>query len=288
MLNLTDKLRSEWENQGYLHIPGVLKTDEIINLRKIAEDVIENYETQKLKIQSSAQGNTTLGAHNHQSYNILQAIEYTEGFDCLLDHPVIFGLITDIMGVYLQVSGCDLFIRHPSTEISALNQFHTDGGPSLQKILPQKNTPPLLIKMQYFLTDLNEEYSGNLTVVPGSHLKPVLGYNKNCLVHDCNKYVEKGVMPPDAKQILVKAGDVVIHAWTLWHAVSPNRSNVIRKSVSVRYSQLWSRPYYQKISKEIMTRLTMRQKRLLGDIGEDATPTEYYTPPNQTEIIMDY
>ena len=288
MLNLTDKMREKWDKQGYLHIPNVLKNDEIINLKKAADNVIEKYENRTLNMECSAQGNPTLGKHNAESYNILQAIEYTDRFDYLLDHPRIFGVITDIMGVFLQVSGCDLFIRHPSTEISGLNQFHTDGGPSLQKILPQKKTPPLLIKMQYFLTDLNEENAGNFTVVPGSHLKRIEGYNKNCLVPDCNQYVEKGMMPPEAKQILVKAGDIIIHAWTLWHAVSSNNSNVSRKSISIRYSQLWSRPYYHSISNDIMTRLTIRQKRLLGYIGEEGTPTEYYTPPNQKEIIMGY
>ncbi len=286
MLSMTDEMKNQWESQGYLHVPKVLEEDELVKLREATDNVIIQYMNKKSKMNSSEHGNRVLGKHNSESYNILQVIEYTEAFDFLLDYPKIFSIITQIMGIFLQVSGCDLFVRNPSSSISDLNKFHTDGGPSLQKILPQKSTPPLLIKMQYLLTDLDKEDEGNFMLVPGSHLKLVDYYDKNCLVHHCNKYVEKGEMPPESKQIIAKAGDVIIHVWTLWHAVAQNKSTCTRKSISIRYSPLWSRPYFNQISADVMSRLTARQQRLFGHLGDCPTPTEYYTPPNQKEIIL--
>lgn len=287
MLNITHEIRKLWETEGYLHIPNVLEKNELVKLKNAADEVIERYTNKEAAINSSEQGNRVLGKHNSESYNILQAIEYTDAFDYLLDHPKLFNIILGIMGNFLQASGCDLFVRNPSTCISSLNKFHTDGGPSLQNILPQKNTPPLLIKVQYLLTDLTAEDAGNFTVVPGSHLKRVGYYDKNCLIRSCNEYVTKGEMPPDSKQIIAKAGDAIMHVWTLWHAVSPNNTETIRKSISIRYSQLWSRPYYKHISDKVMSRLTIRQKRLLGYLGENPDPTEFYTPADQQEIILD-
>lgn len=286
MLSLTKDMRDEWEENGFLHLPNILSSEEINNFLNSANNVIEQYNQLSSSIDSSEKGNRVLGKHSKESYNILQVIEYSDAFDSLLDNSKIFPIILDIMGPFLQVTGCDLFVRHPITQISDLNKFHTDGGPSLQKILPQKNTPALLIKAQFFLTDLDAENSGNFTVIPGSHLKLVNYYDRNCLIKECSSYTENKLMPPEAKQIKVKAGDVVIHAWTLWHAVSPNISENTRKSISIRYGQLWSRPYFTHISSNVMQRLTKRQQRLLGNLGESSSPTEFYTPPNQNEIIF--
>lgn len=279
-IEFTPELREMWFEQGYLHLKNVLDESEVRNIRDAAQNMIK-----KKAVQSSRSSNNYLGNHGSESYNILQAIEYSDALDYLVDHNKIFDLIVKIMGPYLQVSGIDLFVRKPITTLSDLNRFHTDGGPSLQKILPHRDNFPLLIKVQYFATDLLEEDTGSIMVVPGSHLKRVKYYDKNCFIHECNTYVEKGSTPPTAKQIKLKAGDVFIHPWTLWHAVAPNKSNNTRISVSVRYSQIWCRPYYNFISQEVLSRLTPRQRRLFGDLGDGSTPSSYYTPPQQEEII---
>ena len=153
--------------------------------------------------------------------------------------------------------------------------FHTDAGPSLQRIHPHADSLPLQFKIKFFLTDLSEPDTANFMCVPGSHKKT---YPENRL--------EKGVYPEGAIQVLAEAGDAVIFPWALWHGVGPNRTDRIRKSVTFRYGLMWCRPYdYDRLPSHVLDRMTPRQRRLFGDMGETFHPTDYYKPNDQLEII---
>jgi ectoine hydroxylase-related dioxygenase (phytanoyl-CoA dioxygenase family) len=83
--------------------------------------------------------------------------------------------------------------------------------------------------------------------------------------------------PAGVVQLLSKAGDAVIFPWSLWHAVAPHRGDRARKSVALRYGQLWCRPYdYERLSPETLNRMTPRRRRLFGDLGLTAQPFNYY------------
>ena len=93
------------------------------------------------------------------SYTIIHAVEHTAGLDELMDHPGTFPIILDLMGPYLQLMGTQIYVRPPG-EHSGFN-WHTDAGPSLQRIRVTDDSPPLNFKVQFFLTDIPEEDSAN-------------------------------------------------------------------------------------------------------------------------------
>ena len=230
------------------------------------DSVIETYvqETPNL------QGNNRFGKG---AYTIIRAIERTDALDPLTDHPRTFGTILSLMGPYLQIMGTQIYVRHPDVE--ALMGFHTDAGPSLQRIHPHPDSLPLQFKIQFFLTDLSEPDQGNFMCVPGSHK---VRFPENRLA--------KGEYPEGAIQVLAEAGDAVIFPWALWHGVGPNQTDRIRKSVTFRYGQMWSRPYdYDKLPADALARMTPRRRRLFGDMGENHHPTDYFKPRDQLEII---
>ena len=157
---LTDVQRKEWETEGFLIIKNVLSSAEIETLLTAVDSVVERY----VQETPSLQGNNRFGKG---AYTIIRAIELTDALDPLTDHPHTFGTILSLMGPYLQIMGTQIYVRHP--DVDALMGFHTDAGPSLQRIHPHPDSLPLQFKIQFFLTDLTEPNQGNFMCVPGSH-----------------------------------------------------------------------------------------------------------------------
>jgi len=193
------------------------------------------------------------------------------------------------MGPFIQMMGLHIFVRGVCREYNTINnlmKFHTDSGPAIQRILPTPDNLPLQLKIQFFLTDVKDINSGNFTVIPASHRRRVKNYSPYCLIDECNERLKEGKMPEEAKQICVNAGDAVIHTLNLWHAVSPNYSNQIRQSISIRYGQLWFKSYYNYMTPEIINRLSPRQKRLLGIFEGEMREDIFYRPPEDQISLM--
>lgn len=279
---LSKEQLSSWHQNGYLILENMLSQHEIDKLLRAVDTIILLHEKTQSDVKS------TKKAHGKEYYNIHNPFDYTSTLDYLLDHPKTFDIITFLMGPYIQAMSCHIFVRHPSKANSTnIGKFHTDSGPALQRILPTPTNLPLQLKFQYFLTDVQTDNASNFIAIPGSHLKPVNYHHPHCLIPECNKYVEKGLLPPDAIQLKLKAGDVLVHALTLWHAVAPNNTKNTRRSISLRYGQTFFKDYHFKISETVLGRMTPRQRRLLGDFGAMERGDVAYRPPeNQVPLML--
>lgn len=278
---LTSSQLEEWHKNGFLILRNVLEEKEVSSLLKAVDKVISLHEekTEKHK-------NTT-AVHGKEYFNIHNPFDYTKNLDFLLDYPKTFDVITYLMGPYIQAMSCHIFVRHPSSaESTNIGKFHTDSGPALQRILPISENLALQIKAQFFLTDMTIENASNFIAIPGSHVRRVNYHHPYCLIPECNKYLDQGQIPPEAVQLRVKAGDVLFHALSLWHAVAPNKSLNTRRSVSIRYGQMWFKDYYFKTTKRILKRMTPRQRRLLGDFGDHVRGDIAYRPPDDHVPLM--
>jgi hypothetical protein len=222
--------------------------------------------------------------YHEKSYKLGRILRLTESFDHLIDHPGYFGKIVSLIGSHLQMMGTEIFVRGSAQD--TITKFHTDLGAGMQALLPVNGAPYLQIKAQIFLTDLSQPYSSNFTVIPGSHVKPVPENNPLCHIDHLNKQIgPDGQLPKEALQILAKPGDVLLFPHTLWHSVAPNYSKNIRKSICFRYGQLALRSLerFDPILSDSTRKLTVRQRRVLGDLG-GGTPSAY-RPEGQDEII---
>jgi hypothetical protein len=265
MNRLTKTMRQQWMEEGYLHIKNVIPRDEAAGYLDVANDVIKCYEENNPKVRDKG------------VYTIIQAIEHTAGLDPLMDHPNLFGIILDLMGPYLQIMGTQIYVRYPNQKDENLLGWHTDAGPSLRQIRVTPDSLPLNFKIQFFLTDIPKENCANFCVVPGSHRREFPAERP-----------DKSENPPGAVQLIAEAGDCAIFPNTLWHAVAPNLTDTVRRSVTYRYGQMWCRPYdYEKCPEDVLARMTPRRRRLVGDMGPNYTPTDYFKPKDQIEIIMD-
>lgn len=280
-LPLTRPQIDTFHRDGYLVLKNVFSLREVESYREVVDKVIN------LDRKGAFQKNSS-NYHSNTYYNLHNPLSYTDKLDGLIDSTKFFEVITFLMGPFIQMMGLHIFVRGCSTEKSPNNlmKFHTDSGPAIQRILPTPDNLPLQLKIQLFLTDVKNRNSGNFTVIPGSHIRRVKNYSPYCLVDECNEHLENGEMPEEAKQICVNAGDAVIHTLNLWHAVSPNYSNQVRKSISIRYGQLWFKSFYNYMTEDIINRLNPRQKRLLGIFEGETRDDIFYRPPEDQIPLM--
>ena len=260
---LTDNMRRDWVEKGYILLKGALTRDQVAGYLSATDEVVARYRE------------THPEAREQDALNIIQTVERSPNFDSLIDHPSTFGVIVDLMGPYLQIMGTVIYIRYPSRDMPF--GWHTDGGTSLREFRVAPDSRPLNFKIQYFLTDIPKNNRANFCFVPGSHRRdfPEEGF-------------AKGAWPEDGVQLVAEAGDAVIFTYGLWHGVAPNEGEDVRRSVTFRYGQLWSRPWdYEKAPPEVLARMTPRQRRLMGDIGPNSAPGAYYAPKDQLDIILD-
>jgi len=261
MNRLSKSMRQQWQEQGYLHLKNVLSKEEAATCLEAADTVIERFEDENPEEREKG------------GYPISYVLFQSAGFDHLIDHPNLFGIVLDLMGPYLQVMGSEIYVRYPGGQMPG---WHTDAGRSLAQIRVTPDSLPLNFKVQFFLTDIPAENKANFCLVPGSHRRPLE-----------KGQIPRGENPPGAIQMIAEAGDCAVFPNTLWHAVSPNGSDEVRRSFTLRYGQMWARPFdYEKCPKDVLARMTPRQRRMMGDLGENYTPTDYFKPKDQIEVIM--
>lgn len=270
---VTEKQLRSWERDGYLILENVLSTTETQKLLTAVDGVLETAGPARVFSQHQTP------SREAKAFKIAQAITLTPALDPLTDNPQIFPWLLKLIGPYLQVLGTEIFVRLPGPEDEALVDWHTDGGPAMEGLLPRPGNPILQMKVQIFLTDLSEPDSGNFMLVPGSHRTAFAGQEQFTLSP-----------PVGAKQITARAGDAILFPWSLWHGVAPNQSGRVRKSITLRYGPMWSRPYdYDRLPADVLARMTPRRRRLFGHLGEEAYPHTYYypDPAEQLGLMLD-
>lgn len=263
--DLTPRQRRQWEDEGYLLIPGALSAGEVDALLGAADRAL-----------ARSQGRVDQGAAGgeRQAFKVVRAVEQEAVLDLLIDHPATLPVLIGLLGPSLQVLGTEIFVRLPAPGREPLIEWHKDGGPSLSRLLCQPGCPVLQLKIQYFLTDLTSRDSGNFLLVPGSHRRP---------------FPADGRVPAGdlarAVQVLARPGDALIFPWALWHAVAPNHSGRVRKSVTLRWGQLFCRPYdFERLPAALLARWTPRQRRLFGELSAGQQPHDYYYA-DETDLL---
>jgi len=281
-LNLiTPAEEKTFRKNGFLLFRSVFSPSEVATLLA---------EVRRLSVEAYSIGAVLREEHyvsNENSYRLFRILRLSPAFDDLVDHPGYFGKMVSLIGSHIQLMGAEIFVRGESH--NPITKFHTDLGNGFQQILPDRKNAFIQLKIQIFLTDLSARNSSNFVLVPGSHLERVTDTDEYCMVNDLNRKIgPDGELPANSLQILANPGDVLLFTHTLWHAVAPNRSGRTRYSIALRYGQLALRPFerFDPVLNDPNRTLTMRQRRVLGDLGTDSPGA--YRPRNQDQIIYDH
>ena len=271
---LTEEQKYQWTEDGYLVLKGVLSAEEIEKLTTVVDQMDEKHREQLSA--NSSQDESDVKPYD--GLNKLNIIEDNDIFVELMDHPVTFSIVLELLGPFIQLGMSQAMIRPPNPENKGLaHALHPDGGQAMQHIRVDNNSLPLQIKIQYFLTPLAAPERGNFTIVPGSHHRSFpaaqLGNAEN--PHNA-----------EAVQLCVEAGDAAVFPHALWHGAASNRSNYARKTLIYCYNHHCFRAYdYREVSPKLLERCTPRQRRLLGDIGEWQPGSYFYSPADQEAVM---
>ena len=152
-------------------------------------------------------------------------------FAALVDHEKILPKVWGLLGWNLYLYHAHLIVTPPTGQQPDDKTFgwHQDSGRVNQEIESHPR-PRLSLKVAYFLSDTSEAGRGNFWVVPGSQLD------------DAQERPPDGTgQPKGAVPILAKPGTAVFFDRRLWHAASPNWSDVTRKVLFYGYGYRWIR-----------------------------------------------
>ena len=279
METLTTEQRRQWQTDGYLHIEAALDADqvaffsgEIDRIRGVPGWEPKNDPELPIGHYAWLDHATDLDPGGFMDRRDL--LTYHQAFIDLIDAAPVFDYIVDIMGPNILLSMTQAVVRPADPKFPGYT--HTDGGESLRLTRVGESCPPIAMKAMYLLTDVTTENCGNLTVFPGSHLRQIPYQSDRTMTP----------YSPGAAQLTGKAGDVYLFPHALWHGPCRNESGNARKVLLYNYCQLWVRCYDFGAIPDIAQRTTVRQRRLLGDLGYDFRPGSYfYVPRDQTAVI---
>ena len=276
---LTEQQRAGWNVDGYLKLEQILSDDEVTFFSNELDRIRQEPGWEPVRDPTMPIGHYGWLPHADDLdpdgfMDRRDLLPYGSAFVDLLDRNPVFDLVVDIMGPNILLSMTQAIVRASTDKFPGYT--HTDGGEGLRRIRVTETSLPLAMKAMYLLTDVEEPDSGNLTVFPGSHMRP--------FPFDANPPVTP--YSPGAAQLTGKAGDCFLFPHALWHGPSQNRSDKPRKTLLYNYCQLFLRQYDFEVTPQIKNQCTPRQLRLIGDLGYDFRPGSYfYVPLDQSEII---
>ncbi|MBZ0294041.1 MAG: phytanoyl-CoA dioxygenase family protein [Anaerolineae bacterium] len=214
---LTDAERQQFEAEGYLMIEDALSAAQIADLTAAADGIYE----QKL----------TDGHDPHKALFYPNFIPDDPLFYNLVDYEKTFPKVWGILGWNIYLYHAHLIVTPPNGEAPSDKTFgwHQDSG-RVNLEMESHPRPRLSLKIAYFLSDTSEAGRGNFWIVPGSHL------------HDSIERPADGQgQPAGAVPVLAKPGTAVFFDRRLWHAASPNWSDITRKVLFYGYGYRWIR-----------------------------------------------
>ncbi|GAA2108644.1 hypothetical protein GCM10009841_29310 [Microlunatus panaciterrae] len=235
---LTDQERSIFESQGFLQIENALRPDQVTMLTKITDGLHERH------LAAGKPADTAMFWPNF--------LPEDRAFLDLVDYPPILPKVWGILGWNISIYHAHLIVTPPSGRQRSTATFgwHQDSG-RVNFDLPTPR-PRLSIKVGYFLSDVSEEGRGNFWVVPGSHVA------ENLDVPD-----GRG-QPEGAVPVLAKPGTAVIFDRRLWHAASPNWSEITRKVLFYGYGYRWIKPKDEMTLSDFWDESDPIRRQLLG------------------------
>jgi Phytanoyl-CoA dioxygenase (PhyH) len=253
---LSEDQRQLFDDTGFLIVPDALPGELAAELRE-----------RSLRLYAAERPVRGLGPHDF--WELRNCILADEAFLPLLDWPVTFPLVVDLLGPNIQLSTSHLTVLPPADPGAPRKRgggWHRDGGTSASEMAEPH--PRLFIKIAYWLSDTTDPESGAMRLVPGSNR--LLGRPPTLPGAD---------EPAGALDLRVPAGTAVLFEQRTWHCRGNNYSREPRVGVFIGYSYRWIRPMdYVTMPEALLARSSPIRRQLLGDAQ---TQMGYYLPTDE-------
>ena len=267
--SMSKQQRADFDEKGFVILEDFLTKDELDRLLAAVEEVADKVRRVE-------------GLGPDDPFAVRNALSHHDAFLDLIDHPRMLPLVVDAIGWNIQIRTTHLDYRPPYPE--GLQPGHLGVGDGADQDMGYRNLswhpdlasaslfmapsldgrlPFMEIKVFYVLSDLSEPQSGNLWLVPGSHLRSPQE------LRDMGRQVD----PEEALELRLKPGAAVLWRTAVWHCVGPNLSNKTRKIMHIGYHYRWLRPTdYVTQDQALVDRSTPIRKQLLGALASGGDP----------------
>jgi ectoine hydroxylase len=238
---LTAGERRTFEETGLLILPGVLDADRVAALTELTDDIWREA--------------LSSGHPEHEALFYPNFIPRSSLFQDLVDEPRTLPKVWGLLGWNIYLYHAHLIVTPPSGKPRDGKTFgwHQDSA-RVNVEIETRPRPRLSLKVAYFLSDCSEEGRGNFWVIPASHLWDDLAMPPGGMGQ-----------PAGATPVLVKPGDAVIFDRRLWHAGTPNWSDVTRKVLFYGYGYRWLRTKDDMTVQDLWPSSSPIRRQLLGD-----------------------
>jgi ectoine hydroxylase-related dioxygenase (phytanoyl-CoA dioxygenase family) len=287
-LAMTAEQRRSFDEQGFILIENFFNPTEFDRLLRAIDEVAERVRAEK-------------GLSENDPFALRNALSHHEAFLDLIDNPRILPLVVDAIGWNIQIRTTHLDVRPPYPEGLAAGElgtgegadhaagyknlvWHPDlAGPYLFEAPSHDGRLPFMeIKVGYYLSDLTERNSGAICLVPGSHQRtPQELREMNHRVPD-DQFIE----------LNVPANTALLWRTQVWHCVTPNLSNKVRKVFYVGYHYRWLRPTdYIQQDPELIARSSPIRRQLLGALDASSDPLggdPFWEPSSRYWLIKNW
>jgi ectoine hydroxylase-related dioxygenase (phytanoyl-CoA dioxygenase family) len=287
-LAMTADQRRSFDEQGFILIENFFSPAEFDRLLRAIDEVGARVRAEK-------------SLAEHDPFALRNALSHHEAFLDLIDNPRILPLVVDAIGWNVQIRTTHLDIRPPypaGLQAGELGTgegadhaagyknlvWHPDlAGPYLFEAPSHDGRLPFMeIKVGYYLSDLTERNSGAICLVPGSHKRtPQELRDMNHRVPD-DQFVE----------LNVPANTALLWRTQVWHCVTPNLSNKVRKVFYVGYHYRWLRPTdYIQQDPELIARSSPIRRQLLGALDSGGDPLggdPFWEPSSRYWLIKNW
>jgi ectoine hydroxylase len=268
-LAMSDQQQRDFDEQGFILIEDFFDQDELTRLLAAIDEVAARVRAEK-------------GLDASAPFAVRNALTQHEAFLDLIDHPRMLPLVVDAIGWNIQIRTTHLDYRPPyptglepgevGTGAGADHAagyknlvWHPDlAGPYLFEAPSLDGRLPFMeVKVGYYLSDLRERSSGAVCLVPGSHRRTPQE------LRDMHHRV-----PEDQFiELNVPANTALLWRTQVWHCVTPNLSNTVRKVFYVGYHYRWLRPTdYLQQDPELIARSSPVRRQLLGALDPAGDP----------------
>ncbi|MBV9174708.1 MAG: phytanoyl-CoA dioxygenase family protein [Chloroflexi bacterium] len=288
-LAMTDEQRRSFDEQGFIVIEDFFSDSEFNRLLNAIDEVAARIRAEK-------------GVSESDPFALRNALTHHAAFLDLIDNPRILPLVVDAIGWNIQIRTTHLDYRPPYPEGMVPGElgtgegadhaagyknlvWHPDlAGPYLFEAPSNDGRLPFMeIKVGYYLSDLTAKNSGAICLVPGSHRRsPQELRDMQYRVPD-EQYIELNVRPNTA----------LLWRTQVWHCVTPNLSNLVRKVFYVGYHYRWLRPTdYIQQDPDLIERSSPIRRQLLGALdpsgGDPLGSDPFWEPSSRYWLIKNW
>jgi ectoine hydroxylase-related dioxygenase (phytanoyl-CoA dioxygenase family) len=235
---LTAEQKRQFEEEGYLIVRNALDEATIASVIEAGDRLIASDRT-------DSRQRTPDGVYD----GFRNVISMDDAFLPLLMNPRTVPLIVQLLGPNLHLITSHLIYKNPQPAGTPTTKRQPDWHRDIAGTphdLGHAAIPRMEMKCAYYLTDLQEPFSGVTMFAPGSNR-----YKEPLRIPNGKPDPENAVTPR------LQAGDAVFFENRTWHAGEPNLTNGVTKAVMFGYGYLWLRPFdYDKQSLELTNKVT--------------------------------